>query len=321
MVLDAAAEADVVGGLAAVELPGVAVLEPGLGQLDLVAVDDLLAEEAVAVADAVAVGRHADRRHALHEAGGEPPEAAVAERGVGLELGDLVEVDVEQLQRRAHRLGQPEVRDRVAHQPADQELEAEVVDPLLALEVGGAGRVHPVLDGAVAGDQDHRLQPVVRLGDLRVLADAVGQPLDDLAGEDLGIRRSGDWGGEAIGGKGSSWVPGRAGLRCFATAALDPRRRSSGSRDAPLPRLPFGSAKYRQVRALFKGLGSERGEWLAGAAEEELGGEGGEDAGEEPVERAGDARAAAQRGGEAVGGEDHRHGDAERDGDEERGRA
>ena len=170
--------------------PRVAVLEPGLGQLDLPAVVDLLAEQPVAVADAVAVGRHADRRHALHEAGREPPEAAVAERRVGLELGDVVEVDVEQLQRRAHRLGQPEVRHRIAHQPADQELEAEVVDPLVAARIGGARRLHPVLDGAVAGDQHRRLQPVVRLGDLRVLADPVGQPLDDLAGEHLGIGRA-----------------------------------------------------------------------------------------------------------------------------------
>ena len=187
VVLDPAAEADVVGGLEPVELPGVAVLEPGLGQLDLVAVEDLLAEEAVAVADAVAVGGHADRRHALHEAGREPAEAAVAEGGVGLELGDLVEVDVEQLQRLAHRLEQAEVRDRVAHQPTDQELEAEVVDALVALEIGLAGRVHPVLDRPVAGDEDDGLEPVVGLGDVRVLADAVGQPLDDLAGEGLGL--------------------------------------------------------------------------------------------------------------------------------------
>ena len=240
VVLDPAAEADVVGRLAAVELPGVAVLEPGLGQLDLVAVEDLLAEEAVAVADAVAVGGHAHGRHALHEAGGEAAEAAVAEGGVGLELGDLVVVDVEELERRAHRLGEAEVRHRVAHQPADQELEAEVVDPLLALEVGRAGGVHPVFDRPVAGDEDDRLQPVVRLGDLRVLADAVGQPLDDLAGEDLGVGGTRVGGGEGLEGKGHLGSLAWLGLRHIVPTAAASAP-SIATLAAPLPRRPCGA--------------------------------------------------------------------------------
>ena len=186
-VLDEAAEADLVGALAAVELPRIAVLKPGLGQLDLVAVDDFLAEQAVLVADAVAVGGHAHRRHALHEAGREPAEAAVAERRVGLELGDHVEIDVELLQRLAQRLGQAEVPDCVAHQPADQELEAEIIDPLRAAGVGLARRRHPAVDGAVAHDQDRRLQPVVGLGDLGILADPIDQPLHDFLRQGVGV--------------------------------------------------------------------------------------------------------------------------------------
>ena len=69
----------------------------------LPAVLDHLAEQAVVVADAVAVGGDAERRHALHEAGGEPAEAAIAERGVGLELAQPVEVDAELAQRLARR--------------------------------------------------------------------------------------------------------------------------------------------------------------------------------------------------------------------------
>ena len=69
---DVAAEADLEGALAALELPRIAVLEPGFGKLDLPAVGDFLAEHAVGVADAVAVRRNADGRHAFHEAGGEP---------------------------------------------------------------------------------------------------------------------------------------------------------------------------------------------------------------------------------------------------------
>ena len=49
-----------------------------------------------------------------------------------------------------------------------------------------------------------RLQPVVRLGDLGVLADPVGQPVDDLAGEDLGVGGTRVGGGERLEGKGHS---------------------------------------------------------------------------------------------------------------------
>src|SRR5205085_11529913 len=79
-----AAEADFVSDLAALEFPRIAEGEPVLGQFDLPAVDDLLAKEAVLVANAVAVRGDADRCHRLHEAGGETAEAAIAERGVGL---------------------------------------------------------------------------------------------------------------------------------------------------------------------------------------------------------------------------------------------
>ena len=138
---DRAAEADLEGALAALELPRIAVVEPGLGQFDLPAVGDLLAEHAVDVADAVAVRRHVDGRHALHEAGGEPPEAAIAERGVRLERGDHVDVDAERRQRLAHVVQQAEIGEGVAHQAADQELQRQIVDALVLLVVGLLGRL------------------------------------------------------------------------------------------------------------------------------------------------------------------------------------
>ena len=79
-----AAEVDVVDHLGPLELPRVAERQPVLRIFLLPAVLDDLAEQAVVVADAVAVGGDAERRHAFHEAGGEPAEAAVAERRVGL---------------------------------------------------------------------------------------------------------------------------------------------------------------------------------------------------------------------------------------------
>ena len=61
------------------------------------------------------------------------PEAAVAERGVGLELLDPSKSTPSSRERRAAGLGEAEVADGVGQQPADQELEREIVDALLAV--------------------------------------------------------------------------------------------------------------------------------------------------------------------------------------------
>ena len=114
--LDAAAEMDVVDHLRPRELPGVAERQPFLRIFLLPAVPDDLAKQSVIVADAVAVGGDPEARHALHEAGGEPAEAAVAERRVGLGGSQPVEVHAEIAERgaEARRPG----RDCTAHPPA-----------------------------------------------------------------------------------------------------------------------------------------------------------------------------------------------------------
>ena len=68
---------------------------PAVGVLALLAVLDRLAEQAVLVVDAVAEAGHVEARERVEVAGGEPAEAAVAERGVGLELAQRLEVDAE----------------------------------------------------------------------------------------------------------------------------------------------------------------------------------------------------------------------------------
>ena len=83
--LHPAAEADGVVDVGALELPGIAERQPGLRIFLLPAVPDHLLEQAVVVADAEAVGGDAQARHALHEAGGQPPETAIAQRRIRLQ--------------------------------------------------------------------------------------------------------------------------------------------------------------------------------------------------------------------------------------------
>jgi len=189
-----AAEADFVSAFATLELPGIAVRQPALRQFHLPAVGKLLAEEAVYVADAVAIGRHLDGRHAFHETGGETAEAAVTEGCIWLQARNDGNIDAERGERVANLFHEAEVRDRIAHQAADEEFEREVVNALVAGRIDLAGRFHPLVDDAVTHDEDGGSQPVMRLGDLRILADAVGQALNDFFGENFRLGTAGGGG-------------------------------------------------------------------------------------------------------------------------------
>ena len=88
---DLPAKADEHGAAVLAGLPGEAVGEPVVRALDLTAALDVLAEEAVAVAHAVAVAGNALVRHGVEEARGKTAEAAVAETRVDLLAAELLE--------------------------------------------------------------------------------------------------------------------------------------------------------------------------------------------------------------------------------------
>src|SRR5258707_419308 len=82
--LDPTTEVDVVDHFRPRELPWIAEGQPFLRVFLLPTVLDDLAEQSVIVANAVAVGGNSEGRHALHETGGEPTKAAMAECRVWL---------------------------------------------------------------------------------------------------------------------------------------------------------------------------------------------------------------------------------------------
>src|SRR6516225_4372938 len=69
--------ADIIGDLGPLEFPRVPERQPLLGVFLLPPVLNDLTEQPVVVADAVAAGRQAEARRALHKAGGESAEAAI----------------------------------------------------------------------------------------------------------------------------------------------------------------------------------------------------------------------------------------------------
>ncbi len=145
----------------------------------LPAVVDLLHEQAMLVADAVAVGWDRERRHAVHVAGGEPAQAAVAQGRVGLKLAELVEIDVEAGERRAGRSQHAQVDQRIEQQASDQEFDGEVVHPLAVLALGPLLGFQPSVDHAVADRKNGGDIPVVRAGIRRRGAARIGQLVED----------------------------------------------------------------------------------------------------------------------------------------------
>ena len=172
---DRAAEADRVRIFRALELPRITVDEPVLGRFLLPTAPNDLPEEPVVVTDAVAVRGDAERRHAVHETGGETSETAVAERRIRLDTAQFGQADPELVQRLLHRLRDAEICHRIEKEAADQKFQREVIDALSSVGVNGVGRFHPALDDEVAGGESDCEIPVARSCDLRNLADRIGQ--------------------------------------------------------------------------------------------------------------------------------------------------
>ena len=144
--------------------------QPAVRGLDLVAVDDLLVEQAEVIADAVAVGRNLHGGDGIHEAGGQPAEAAVAQGRVFLALLQGLQVVAELLQGLGDLVHQPHVDDGVAQRAADEKLERQVVHPFHLLGVEGLLGLDPLFHEHVAQGIGERPVDVLIAGAVRVAA-------------------------------------------------------------------------------------------------------------------------------------------------------
>ena len=96
--LDMSPIGDAVRDSRAAKLPGIALHQPIVGTLGLPAVFDDLLKHAGVVADAVAIGRIAERGQRIHEARRETAETAITQSGVVLFFVNRAEIDVERRQ-------------------------------------------------------------------------------------------------------------------------------------------------------------------------------------------------------------------------------
>ena len=163
-IFDRSAEADRTAGIGTREFPRIAVREPILRQFLLPAVLQALLKQAVLIANAVAIGRNAERRHAVHEARSQPAQPAIAERGIGLHQAQAVQIDAQVRQRAPGWLYQAQIRERIEQQPADQKFDRQIIDALLLLPLGFGACLQPDVDDAVAHRQCGGLIPIIVAG-------------------------------------------------------------------------------------------------------------------------------------------------------------
>ena len=145
------AEFDLVGQLRAAQLKRIAVLEPVVRYLDLIAVLDFLLEHSVAVTDSTAISHVAQCRERIQEAGGQTAQTAVAQRCIGLLILKHVQVHAHLAQGFLYLPVSAQINEVVAQCASHQEFHGHIIDHfgIVLLELLLAG--HPVIDDDVLG--------------------------------------------------------------------------------------------------------------------------------------------------------------------------
>ena len=138
-------------------LPGIAVAEPVVGLLDLIAVPDLLAEDSVVVSDSVAERGDFQCSHRIQKACGQSSETSVAESGIGLDVRKLLIGVSEVFESLGNLVLETHVGDVVGHCTAHEEFEGEVVDPLCLCGLLGLSGDVPLMDDPVADRESQRI--------------------------------------------------------------------------------------------------------------------------------------------------------------------
>ena len=162
---------DLHGVLGIGDLPDVAAGQPVVRHLDLIAVHQLLAEQAELIADGAAHGGQLQRGQGVQIAGGQAAQAAVAQAGLRLLFKYDGAVDAQLVQGLHVVFLVDEVDHVVVQRAAHQELGAEVIDLFGLLLLADVAGIAAALHDLVAHDHGQGL--ILLLG--RGVADLAGK--------------------------------------------------------------------------------------------------------------------------------------------------
>ena len=124
------------------DFPHIAVFQPVVGQLHLISVHDVLAEQAVFIADGAAHGRQLQGGQRVQKTGRQPAQAAVAQAGLGLLLEDDGFIHLKLVQGLAVGPFVDQGHHVVVQRPPGQKLGGKVIEffCLLLFALAPAGR-------------------------------------------------------------------------------------------------------------------------------------------------------------------------------------
>lgn len=123
-----AVESDLVGHILALDFPGVAMVQPEVGDLNLVAILNNLLEDAIVVPDSVAPGRDLEGGKRVKEASCESTEASVSKGSVSLLLVELFEVVANAHEGVFELALEVGVDECILESSPHEELEGEIID-------------------------------------------------------------------------------------------------------------------------------------------------------------------------------------------------
>ena len=158
MGLHPAAELDFLLKLCTTKLERVAVSQPVIRHLTLIAVLDLLLEHTILVADATATRPVVEGSERIQEAGCETSEATVSECPVRLRLLECIEIQSQLLDGLLQLFMTGQIQDVVTECTAHQELHGKVVHALRVLLLCCLLGLHPVVNDDVLDGIRHRVK-------------------------------------------------------------------------------------------------------------------------------------------------------------------
>lgn len=134
------------------KLPRVDV-KPVIRLLHLVAIHDVLLEDTIAVAQAVAPRREVETRQTVQEASRQPAQASISQGSIVLLVNDVLNTEAQVRESGLRNILLADIQHGVVESPAHEELEGEVVDTLAVGKGLPLLRPIPFQDEAVAEGQ------------------------------------------------------------------------------------------------------------------------------------------------------------------------
>ena len=154
----------------AAQLEGIAILQPVIRDLALIAVLDLLFKHTVAITDAAAIRRISQGSQGIHKAGSQTPQTAIAQCRIRLLVLNDIQIQSQLLQSLLHILVALQVDHIIAQRAPHQELHGHIIDHLGVFLVIGLLRLHPMLHDLILDRIGHSLKDLLRSSLLQLLA-------------------------------------------------------------------------------------------------------------------------------------------------------